>query len=680
MKNWPILIAMSASIAGISGCAQKQEAPVEVPKAAHVFSLEKLDRPVFFNTPEDVKNNCDLNLGHIERLRNEITAVTGKHTQENTLERFNEIDIASQRIWGIGGLMLEVQTDKNIRAEIEQCHERTSKMLDDIWTNPKLYDAVQDVDLSTLDEPAKRYANSLLISYRKSGIDKDEATRQRLNEIDAELGKLNNAFYKNLNNDRKTIQFTADQLAGLPEDFMKTHVPDEKGMITISTDSVDYNPVLRYAKDESTRAALFKLSTTRAYPANEEVIKKMLKLRYEYAQRIGFDDWASYRASSNMVKDSKTIANFLDKIATISKPRSDADIEAIMQIKKADNPDTDGFYEWDRYYYIEALRKQKNDFDAKAVRQYFPYEKVKRGVLNIASTIYGISFQTSNLPVWDPKVEAYDVYENEHLIARIYLDMHPRAGKEDDTWAMGVYLGVEGLQLPVSLIQANFPEPTPDNPALMDHRDVVTFFHEFGHLLSHILAGRHHWSRQSGISEMDFVEVPSQLFEEWAWDYDVLKRFATNEAGEVIPKDLVDKMKQSADVGKGFTSMHRVSTASLAYEYHKGNPDNFNLVKMQNDILARTSPFKQFENNYTFASFHYLMGYNSTFYSYLWSLALVKELALPFKEKGYLDIETSHRYRDNILSVGSAIDTKDQVKNFLGHDYNFEAFKQWLEE
>ena len=680
MKNWPIIIAMSASIAGISGCAPKQEVPVEAPKAMHVFSLEKLDRPAVFNTTEDVNHYCDLNLSHIERLHREITTVNGKHTQENTLERVNEIDIAAHRIYGITGLMVEVHPDESIRTELKECQIRANKKLNEIWSDPKIYAAVRDVDLSTLDERAKRYVNALLMNYRRLGIDKDEATRKRLEEIGSELGYLSNDFYKNLNQDRKTIQFTANQLAGLPEDFMNNHAADENGMITISTDSIDYYPVLSYAKDENTRAALYKLAVTRAYPANEEVLKQIFKLRYEYARLIGFDDWASYRASNNMIKDSKTIENFLDKIATISKPRSDADIEAMMQIKRTDNPETDGFYEWDRYYYTEALRKQKYDFDAQSVRQYFPYEKVKRGVLNVASTIYGISFQQSDLPIWDPKVEAFDVYENDQLIARIYLDMHPRDGKEDGAWADLIYNGVESLQLPIGAIFANFPEPAPGNPALMDHSNVETFFHEFGHLMNYIFAGRHHWSRQSGLGEMDFGEVPSQLFEEWTWDYDVLKRFATNEAGEVIPKDLVEKMKQSADVGKGFTSMHRVSYASLAYEYHKGNPENFDLLKIQKDVLARTSPYKQFENNYTFASFHYLVSYNSAFYTYLWSLALVKELALPFKKKGYLDIETAHQYRDKILSVGATLDAKDMVKNFLGYDYNFEAFKQWLEE
>ena len=681
MKNWPILIAMSASIAGISGCAQKQEAPVEVPKAAHVYSIEKLDMPVIFNTAEDAKKVCDINLGHIERLRGEITAITGKHTQENTLERFNEMDIAFERILGISELMANTHPEESVRTEAENCTSRAAKVLTDIQMDPKLYAAMNDVDKSTLDDRAKRFVDKTLLAYKLSGVDKDEATRKKLAELDAAMVKSGQDFDKNIRDDRKTIQFTAEQLAGLPEDFMKNHAPDENGMITISTDYTDYFPVLNYAKDEKTRAELAKIFSQRAYPANDEVFKNLLKQRYEYAKLIGFDNWAAYNSYNKMAKDTKTIEAFLNEIATITKPRSDAEVEELMKLKKADNPDADGFYSWDRFYYIEALKKQKYDFDAQSVRQYFPYEKVKRGILNVASTIYGVSFQQSTRPVWDPKVEAYDVFEKDQLIARFYLDMHPRAGKYGHAASFGMYSGVEGLQLPAATLVCNFPEPTPGNPALMEHSDVETFFHEFGHLLHQLFAGRHHWVKQSGIScEWDFVEAPSQLFEDWAWDYDVLKRFATNEKGEVIPQELVEKMKKADDVGKGVLNMRQISYATLSYEYHKGNPENIDLLQMQKEVFDKTSPFKQYENDDTFASFGHLNGYSSMYYTYMWSLAIAKDLAIPFNEKGHLDVETAHKYRDNILSVGGALDAKDMVHNFLGRDYNLDAFKQWLAE
>ena len=462
---------------------------------------------------------------------------------------------------------------------------------------------------------------------------------------------------------------------------MKSHQPDADGKITVSTDNTDYFPVLNYAKDENTRRAITELFNSRAYPANDVVFKKLLNERYQYATTLGFENWAAYNAYDKMAKDTKTIASFIEEIAKLTEPRAKAEIEELMALKRADNPDADGFYAWDRFYYTEALKRQKYDVDAQSVRQYFAYEKVKRGILSVASRIYGVTFQQSDRPVWHPSVEAYDVYEGDTLIARFYLDMHPREGKYGHAASFGMYSGIEGLQLPAATLVCNFPEPTPSNPALMEHNDVQTFFHEFGHLLHQLFAGRHHWAKQSGINcEWDFVEAPSQLFEDWAWDYDVLKMFATNDKGEVIPKDLVERMKQSDNVGKGVHNMRQISYAALSYTYHSVDPKDIDLQATMNDVFAKYSPFKQYEGDHTFASFGHLNGYSSMYYTYMWSLSIAKDLAVPFHKNGLLSTDTARKYRETILSVGGAQDAKDMVHNFLGRDYNLDAFKAWLTE
>ena len=295
--------------------------------------------------------------------------------------------------------------------------------------------------------------------------------------------------------------------------------------------------------------------------------------------------------------------------------------------------------------------------------------------------MYGVTFQQSDRPVWDDSVEAYDVYEGDQLIARFYLDMHPREGKYGHAASFGMINGIEGLQLPAATLVCNFPEPSPSNPGLMEHSDVETFFHEFGHLLHQLLAGRHHYNRLSGINcEWDFVEAPSQLFEDWAWDYDVLKRFAVNQQGEVIPQDLVERMKKSDEVGKGVLNMRQISYAALSFNYHIVDPSNIDLLKLQNDIFAKYSPFVPYDGDYTFASFGHLNGYSSMYYTYMWSLAIAKDMAAPFHANGLMNVETAHAYRDKVLSAGGSRDAADSVKDFLGRPYNLDAFKKWLAE
>ncbi|MBQ9394027.1 MAG: Zn-dependent oligopeptidase [Proteobacteria bacterium] len=679
MKYWRMIMALSAAVVGFSGC--KAPEPEVIPEVAHVFSIEALEQPVIFNTAADANAVCDNNLKHVERLRSEITAVTGKHDRENTLERLNEMDIAFERIMGISELMANTHPDESVRTAAENCTTKASKVMTDIQMDPDLYAAVHDVDTAKLDERAKRFVDKTLLAYRLSGVDKDKDTRDKLAKLDAAIVQSGQEFDKNIRDDRKTIQFTADQLDGLPEDFMASHTPDENGMITVSTDYTDYFPVLNYANKEETRAALAKLFQSRAYPANEAVFKNLLQERYEFAKLTGFDNWAAYNSYDKMAKNTETISNFIAEIARITEPRAKAEIEELMALKKADNPDADGFYPWDRFYYTEKLKKQKYDFDAQSVRQYFPYERVKRGILSVASTLYGVTFQQSELPVWHDKVEAYDVYQGDQLVARFYLDMHPREGKYGHAASFGMYSGIDGLQIPAATLVCNFPEPTPSNPALMEHNDVQTFFHEFGHLLHQLLAAHHHWAKQSGIScEWDFVEAPSQLFEDWAWDYDVLKMFAVNDKGEVIPKELVDRMKKSDSVGKGVMNMRQISYAALSYIYHSQDPANIDLLKVQSETFAKYSPFKAYDNDYTFASFGHLNGYSSMYYTYMWSLAIAKDLSIPFHNAGLMNVDTAHKYRDTILSVGGAQDANDMVSNFLGRPYNLDAFKKWLSE
>lgn len=680
MKYWPFMFAMAASVVGFSGCTQTPT-PVKVPEAAHIFSIEAITDPVVIASAEDAKALCDLNLNHVNRLRNEIRAISGKHDRENTLERLNEMDIAFERIFGMSELMANTHPDENVRKEAEDCYSRADEVMNDVSTDPQIYAALSDVDATALDDSAKRFVDKTLLAYKLAGVDKDDATRAKLSELNKTIIKMGQEFDKNIRDDRKTAKFTAEQLKGLPEDYFKSHVADENGLITVSTDYTDYVPVITYAESEATRAEMTKLFNSRAYPANNDAFKALLAARYEYAKLIGFDNWVDYNAYDKMAKDGKTIQEFIANIAAMTSERSKAEIAELMELKKADNPNADGFYAWDRFYYTEKLKQQKFNFDSQTVRQYFPYEQVKRGILNVASSIYGITFQQSDRPVWHDSVEAYDVYLGDERIASFYLDMHPREGKYGHAAMFPLYGGVEGLQLPAGSLVCNFPEPTPNDPALMAHDDVVTFFHEFGHLMNQLLSGHHHWVNQSGTSsEWDFVEVPSQLFENWAWDYDVIKRFAVNDKGEVIDKDTVDKMKKADDVGKGMFNMRQISYAALSYNYHNADPSGMDLLTKQNEIFAQYSPFSAYEGDYTFASFGHLNGYSSQYYTYMWSLSIVRDLEQVFKQGGFLNTELTHKYRDNILAVGGAIDASEMVKNFLGREYTLDAFKKWLAE
>ena len=680
MKHWPYMIAMAAMVAGIGGCKKEAE-PVKAPVATHIFSIEALDAPVVIATADDAANLCTVNLNHVNRLRNEILAVTGRHDRENTLERMNEIDVAFERILGLSELMASTHPDKAVRDAAQKCTQDAEEVRTNFSMDPALYAAVQDVDVSTLDDAGKRYVAKTLLDYRLAGVDKDDETRAKLKAINDRIVKTGQDFDNTIRDDRRTIKVRPDQLAGLPEDYIAAHQPGEDGLVTISTDYPDYSPVVSYAKDESVRRELVKVFNQRGYPANEATFKALIEARYEKARLLGYDNWADYSAVDKMAKSGANIKAFIENIAEITAPRSKAELAELLALKRADIPDADAIYSWDRFYYTEKLKQERVGFDSQSVRQYFPYEQVKRGVLNTASTIYGISFQQSDRPVWHDSVEAYDVYLGDERIASFYLDMHPREGKYGHAAMFPIYSGVDGLQLPAGSLVCNFPEPTPSNPGLMEHDQVVTFFHEFGHLMHQLLSGHHHWNSQAGTNvEWDFVEAPSQFFENWAWDYDVLKRFAVNDKGEVIPADVVAKMKKADDIGKGVFNMRQISYAALSYSYYSENPENIDILGRQNEIFAKYSPFPTYDGDYTFASFGHLNGYGSQYYTYMWSLAIAKDLEAPFKAAGFMNTELTRKYRDKVLAMGGAKDAADLVQDFLGRPYNLDAFKKWLAE
>jgi thimet oligopeptidase len=276
----------------------------------------------------------------------------------------------------------------------------------------------------------------------------------------------------------------------------------------------------------------------------------------------------------------------------------------------------------------------------------------------------------------------FDVIEAGNAVGRVYLDMHPREGKFKHAAMFPLVPGVRDRRVPAAALVCNFPSPLDvDGPALLDHDDVVTFFHEFGHLLHHLFARDHDWVEFSGTgTEWDFVEVPSQLFEEWAWDPAVVQRFATHaETGEAISAELVERLRDAKEFGQGLQVRQQMYYACLSLRCHDTSPAELDIEALQRDLQNRFSRFRFVEDTHFLASFSHLDGYSALYYTYMWSLVIEKDLFAPFRSNGLMDQPTARRYRDGILAPGGSIDARDLVREFLGREYDFDAFKQWLD-
>ncbi|HRC56042.1 MAG TPA: M3 family metallopeptidase, partial [Kofleriaceae bacterium] len=340
--------------------------------------------------------------------------------------------------------------------------------------------------------------------------------------------------------------------------------------------------------------------------------------------------------------------------------------------------------DWQKAWLENQVKKQRYDVDAEEVRAYFPFRRVLDGLLEITAAIYDLAYRPAAVATWHQDVLAFDVRRHDsdgELLGRIYLDMHPREGKYKHAAQFTVRDGMLGRQLPEGALVCNFPDPK-SGLALMEHDDVVTMFHEFGHLMHHVLGGRHRWVRQSGVAtEFDFVEAPSQMFEEWAWSHSILARFARHhETGAPIPAALVDKMRHADKFGLGTSTVQQMFYAKLALEFHRANPEAIDQLATLKALQQQYTPFRYVEGTRFHASFGHLVGYSAMYYTYMWSLVIAKDLLTPFAGRDLMSTEVTYRYRDLVLAPGGSKDAAELVRDFLGRDYGFEAFEAYLRE
>jgi thimet oligopeptidase len=644
---------------------------------------------------ERFTTQCLAGLGRAEVLRPQIIAGATRTpgTPDETLVRYNELLTAASASNALAGLMSEVHPDEAIRDAARECEQAVSRFYSDLALDREMYDTLAAVDVSGADADTQRFVAHTLRDYRRAGVDKPPEVRARLKQIDEELTKLGQSFSKQISEDVRTIEVTDPaRLAGLPADFIAAHPPDPDGKIRITTDHPDYNPFMTYAADDELRRELYVAFRSRGDQTNEATLRDILKLRGEKAALLGFANWADYITADKMIGSGERAAAFLDKVWKLAAPRADEDYkELLRQLQEITTagPRPTAVADWQKTWLENLVKKQRYEVDAGEVRQYFPYDRVLAGLLEITSEIFDLAYVAApDAERWHPSVVVYDVMRGDTKLGRIYLDMHPRDGKYKHAAQFPLKDGVRGVQLPEGVLVCNFPVPEratatrPGSVGLMEHEDVVTMFHEFGHLMHHVLGGHQAWITQSGVStEWDFVEAPSQMFEEWAWRYDTLARFARHhETGEVIPPELVDKMRRADKFGLGTQTVQQIFYAAISLGFHCADPDALDQLAEVQRLQKRYTPFAYVPGTRFHTSFGHLVGYSAMYYTYQWSLVIAKDLLTPFEATGLMATDVTYAYRDKVLVPGGSRDAAELVQSFLGRDYDFRAYERFLLE
>jgi thimet oligopeptidase len=581
-------------------------------------------------------------------------------------------------------LMEAVHPDSAFRDHATAMTRKVSAAQTALSLNREVYQALSSEQFTRVDPATTYYLQRQLLEFRLAGVDKDDATRTRLKKLNDELTDEQSMFERNINDEKKSVTLKdASQLDGLPQDYIDRHKPGKDGLITITTDYPDVLPAMKFTKSDSLRRELYLAFETRAYPKNHEVLMNMLKTRHEIANLLGFASWADFNAADKMIVKGANIANFIQDLDKAARPIADKEFAMLLAEKKKMTPDATEIGDYEVGYLSEQLRRSQFDFDSQSVRPYFPYPQVRQGILDTAATLFHVTFrQEKDVPAWDPSVETWDVIDSGKGIGRFYLDMHPRPGKFTHAEMAPVLDGVRGKQQPEAILICNLPEPTATDPGLMEYGDVVTFFHEFGHLMHWILGGQQQWAGISGITmESDFVEAPSQMLEEWMRSPQVLASFAHHyKTGEPIPADLVARMNRASAFGRGTYISQQNAYTALSYDVYKGNSEAVDLDAITHADEVKYTSFTPLPGTHMYASFGHLAGYSSAYYTYMWDKVIAEDFFVQFDHSNLLAGDAPMKYRRVVLEPGGSMSANDLVKNFLGRPQNMDALQKWMGE
>jgi thimet oligopeptidase len=663
-----LLPLLAASLATLSAGTAGAAAPARLDQDANAF----LATVPLTASAAGIGKRCRETLALAGKARKALEGRKGPATIEGDFASFDTLNLVLDDGRNEMGLIAETSPVKEVRAAADACLPKLSDEVTAVGLSRPIYDRLSAIPVEGLDAATRYTLDKLLISYRLAGVDKDRATRRKVAALQRQIAETGLLFAKNIREDKGDIALQPAELAGLPADFLAQHKPGSDGLVHLTFDGPDTTPVSEFASLRETRRKVFTAAQNRGFPANEAVLKRLLELRFAMAQALGRADYAAVATADKMIGNAQRVEQLIQQVEAAAQPAALADLAEQLAVAKAVDPSITGLARYDRNYMLNLLRKQKYSVDAAEVRQYFTFDKTRRGIFALVHDLFGSDIRPWNTPVWDPSVTAWELYDGDQLVGRFYLDMHPREGKYSHAAEFPLRTGVAGRQIPMATLVCNLPATGP-----LAHADVVTFLHEFGHLVHALYSGHNRYGIQTmNYLQWDFIEAPSQLLEEWAWDYDTLKTFASNEAGVPIPAGLVARMNAGRRLGDAGFWKQQLAYSAVSLNFYNRKPD-FDLARVYDEMMTRYAPYPAVTGTHPYASFGHLDGYSAIYYTYVWSKAIAVDLFTKFKAAGMRDKSMAMQYRKQVLEPGSSRDANALIETFLGRPL---SLKSWSDE
>jgi thimet oligopeptidase len=617
-----------------------------------------------------------------------------KRTFENTIGAIDDLASHLNADTTMLQFMQYVSTDAAERDAGSQATEDVTNYQIDLGKREDLYKAVKAYAATNpkLEGERARLLKFILRDYKREGMDLSPEHREKLKEVQKEITRLGLEFEKNIRDDASVLPCTLDDLKGMPEDYIKT-LPRAGDAYLVGMAYPQYIPITELCESDATREKMWLLYKRRAGQKNVEVLEKILALRAEQARILGYKSAADFEEEVLMSKDSATVRKFYDDLRPIVRKKAEVDFKELQDAKRARTGDPKAVLQpWDYSFYRTKLLKEKYKVDPEVVKQYFPMQSVVDGLFSVTQKIYGLEYKeitaeaaTHGRKLWHPDVRLFEVTDKASgaVLGEFAIDLHPRDNKFTHAAQWGLFerkTYMDGtVQKPFAALVCNFTKPTEDKPSLLTHEEVETFFHEFGHCL-HTILTEATLSRFSGTSvERDFVEAPSQMFENWVWNAEVLNTFAKHyKTGEKMPKALIDGMIAAKHLGSGLDAQQQFFYGLTDLAYHSVPDGKVDTTKVANETYAKETLYQPITGVFFQASFGHLVGYQAGYYGYMWSLVYASDMFSRFKQQGLLNPEVGMDYRKKILAKGGTIDGLDLVRGFLGREPNLGSFLDHL--
>ncbi len=626
----------------------------------------------------------------------EIISNQEKATFSNTVEALDYTGELLDRVTSAFFNLNSAETNEEIQKIAQEASPLLSEFSNDIALNQELFKRIETVYLQRdeLDLTTEQYTllKKKYKSFSRNGANLAENKKKELREIDKELSKLGLNFGENVlaeTNSFEMLLTDESDLDGLPDGAKEAakamaESKEKKGWL-ITLDYPSYVPFITYAKNRELRKKLAIAFGSKGFHNNDydnqSIVLKIANLRHQRASLLGYPSHAHYILEERMAETPDKVFSFLNEILEKAKPAAEREFKQLASFAK-ELDGIDQLQKWDGAYYSEKLKQKLFDLDDEKLKPYFKLENVIEGVFTVASKLFGLQFEETNqVDKYHEEVKTYNVSDlNGNFIAIFYADFHPRPGKRNGAWMTSYKPQMRkndtNIRPHISIV-CNFTKPTPSKPSLLTFNEVTTLFHEFGHALHGMLANTTYPGLSGTSVYWDFVELPSQVLENWCYEKEALELFAKHyETGEVIPMELVKKIKESSTFMEGLSTMRQLSFGLLDMSWHAQDPSDITDVKEhEKKVFAETSLYPDVAKNCMSTAFSHIFqgGYSAGYYSYKWAEVLDADAFEYFKENGIFDKDIANKFKENVLSKGGTENPMTLYKRFRGQEPKPEA-------